>query len=338
MLAPSARAAECEAEPQVRWVPERSWPSSCELDVPTDGYVLLEGAALADDAQGGEGQLDVFIQRVEQGVVLETYPGSVAQVATASALFHSERALSPQSNYVIVARRLGSDGAELGERFTSAFTTGERALAPLSFAPDASLALERFEESVKDCESDACGQLRCQPTGETRRARLVRIGVPAIEGGITQRPYTVSATLTRADAREQAPAVATSDSVVAQAGKRSFLTVALPDDDAREACVTITARDIAGHTGTLAVGCLTLDEADSEQAGEQGAEHDAKSTGALASAADDESGFVATNDLLAVADSGGGCTLAADGAAPSGLTLLALGSLLLRLRARKRRA
>jgi hypothetical protein len=255
---PQAAASDCAGEPAQRWNAERSWPSSCELGVPTDGFVLLEGNALSADAPGGEGELQVFVQRVSAGEVLETFLGQVASTGPTSALFRSERPLLANADYVIVARRVAADGSPSGASYTSAFSTGSEALAPISFRHPAELQLESFQNELKRCTNDACGKAHCEATGESAQARLVRIAVPPIDGGITQQPYALSAKLTLS-ASGQAPAVATSDTVATQAGKRSFIVIELPPlASLTEGCVTLTAKDVAGHETQLEAGCLEL--------------------------------------------------------------------------------
>lgn len=253
-----ATASDCKSARAARWNPERSWPSSCEVGVPVDGYVLLEGDALDEASAGGDGRLEVVVQRVSAGVALETYAGTLSEVDETSALFRSERPLVANADYVIVARRVGSDGAPIGESFSSAFTTGTQNLEALRFRHGAQLQLETFEKPRKECVQDECGVAQCTPTGEQTTARLVRISVPPIDGGIGQKPLKVTAQLTL-NAPSQAPVVATSDSVATQAGKRSFITVELPPlANAAEACITLHAQDVAGHEARLEAGCVAL--------------------------------------------------------------------------------
>jgi hypothetical protein len=345
-VASHARASSCD-EPASRWLPQRSWPSACELNVPVDGFVLLEGDAIPDGAPGGEGELQVFVQRMSAGAPLEVVGGSITQADATSALFRSERALQPHADYVIVAKRVAGEGVS-SATFTSSFTTGSQALAPVAFrAGSAELTLEQHNKVVKQCEDDGCGVARCTPTGETVDARLVRIAVPAIEGGISQRPYSVSAQVALNGA-EQAALVATSDTVATQAGKRSFLTVELPAlASAAQGCVTIQARDVAGHEAKLEAGCLEL-AADAQPTEPEAAADESTELTTSESAATAE--FVrggedtldAQDDVLgedhdAVAAEGSGCAVAGSPRAAGSLAWVAVALTLTRLRSRRRR-
>lgn len=346
-FASHAYAASCD-EPASRWVPQRSWPSACELNVPVDGFALLEGDAIPDGAAGGEGELQVHVQRMSGGTPVEVIAGSITQVDATSALFRSERALQPQADYVIVAKRVAGGAVERAT-FTSSFTTGSQALAPVAFrAATAELTLEQHEKALKQCESDGCGGTRCTATGETAKARLVRVAVPAIEGGISQRPYSVSAQLTLAGG-EQAPPVATSDTVATQAGKRSFLVVELPAIASdTQGCVAIQARDVAGHEAKLQAGCLDL-AADAQPAAAQAGSEASPAVTTESAAAqaeplaldredtlDAEGDGLEANDGAATAE-GSGCALGGSPRAAGSFAWIAVALTLTRLRSRRRR-
>jgi hypothetical protein len=321
--APSSAHA-CEDEAQVRWLPERTWPAACEREVPTDGLVFLEGAARDASTPGGEGALQVKIQRMVAGVATETIDGEVADVGQNAAVFRSQKPLAEGADYVVVAQRVSPDGTPLSVRFTSAFTTGRAALAPIAFQAEPTLQLESFDKELSVCdEADACGAKRCKSTGETAPANFVRIAVPPIEGGLTQRPYTVSATLTASSATGQAPLVATADVAAVQAGKRSYMVVEVPEGahDA-EGCVTITAKDVAGHEQKSAPVCLTLPPAAEQESAESTSEHIEALR--LAPAAESE------------ADAAEGCALGRRNTSAGGLAWLALALTVARLRTRKR--
>ncbi|MDB4988849.1 MAG: hypothetical protein JWN04_4027, partial [Myxococcaceae bacterium] len=176
-----------------------------------------------------------------------------------SALFQSEKPLAPQTDYQISAVHVAADGTVLGNKFTSAFKTGVRTLAPLSFATAPSMNYEEAESERYDCVADACGKQNCQPTDEMVHTKSVRIAVPAIVGGVDLKPYAVSAQLVASFTSGQAPAVATSDTVATQAGKRSFLVVQLPAlPSTAQGCVTISATDVAGHTLKSEPVCTSL--------------------------------------------------------------------------------
>jgi hypothetical protein len=259
-LAPTdAAASACDADTATRWVPQRSWPAACEPDAVTDGLVLLEGDALPLDAPGGEGELHVVVQRMVAGQPVETFEGKVSRPDATSALFQSERPLAPHTDYQISAVRVGLDGSELGYKFTSAFTTGARSVAPLAFEGAPTLRYEEVESERFECVTDACGDKRCTPGDELVQLKSVRVAVPSIVGGVDLRAYAVSAKLTASFSNGQAPVVATSDTAATQAGKRSFIVLELPAlPAAAEGCVTITATDAAGHTLTSEPVCTAL--------------------------------------------------------------------------------
>lgn len=316
---PSSAAA-CEGD-SVRWNPQRSWPIACEADVPLDGLVLLEGDALAADLPGGEGPLEVVLSQMEGGEARARYLGEVTSIAPDAALFRSERELLPHTDYQLTARRLGSSEAA----YTSKFTTGERRLAPLTLQAAPTLQVEQYDEAPKQCTRDGCGVERCQESGEPVATRAVRIAVPAISGGIEQRPYVVSAELTRA---QGASVVASSDSVATQANRRSFLLVAVPRElPAGEACVTLRARDVAGHELRSAPVCTTL------PALEQPPVSGAASEGPSAS---EPLALRESVEPVSAEHNAEGCAIGRSEQRLQGLGWLALGLTLARLRSRKR--
>jgi hypothetical protein len=337
-LALHSSAYACDVEAPVRWNPERSWPAACESNIPTDGFVLLEGDALPADIAGGQGQLDVTIERTIEGAAVELFAGKLSFPDAKSALFQSDRPLSPQADYQITAFRRSPDGQEQGSRFTSKFTTGELALAPLSLSAP-TLQLEQFDKELEDCALDACGLERCESLDQTVATTYVRVAVPPIEGGIEQRPYAVSAALTVRDASDPAAVVATSDTAATQAGKRSFLVIEVPASAAgREGCVSVTATDLAGHEQTSESVCLALGQAEvapePSGAAAPAAAHTAVAEPSLLS----EHVDAVSADTDAAVAQAGGCAVAATGESASGLGWLALALTLARLRARKRAA
>ena len=360
--APAASASSCDDVPAAAWSPERSWPSSCELDVPIDGYVLLEGDAQpSGSGAAAGGTLEVAVQRVSAGAVVETFTGSVEAIGPTAALFRSDRPFAPHAEYILVARRVaGSDGMP-AVPFTSAFSTGSASLPALAFRDGVELSVEQFEKKLKRCTEDACGATRCEPTGEMAQARLVRVAVPPLEGGLAQRPYAVSAEL-RVNGGDQAPAVATSDSVATQAGKRSFITVELPPlTNAAEACITLQAKDVAGHEARLEAGCVALApdaapavaapapaEAATPSAGAPSAPSEPASPAlAVVGGASETTTVVESVDALGlregfddVAADGAseGCSVASSGRGLSHFAWLALALTIVRARARRRSA
>jgi hypothetical protein len=249
VAASSAAASECDSGAAVRWVPERSWPSACEPAALTDGFVLLEGDKLPEATPGGEGSLRIVVERIVQGAVAETFEGGVTRPDATSALFKSDRPLPANADFQISATQVGPDGAALGPKFTSAFTTGSATLPPLAFAEKPTLKLEEAEQERFNCSKDACGVESCTSTDKLELVKSLRIAVPEISGGIDIRSYAVSAELTASFKNGQAPVVATSDTADTQAGKRSFIVLEVPAlGAAAEGCVTITATDAGGHT------------------------------------------------------------------------------------------
>jgi hypothetical protein len=258
-LPASVSAADCDAEPTVRWLPERSWPSACEPSALIDGYVLLEGDKLPADAGGGEGELHVAIERMVQGQAVETFPGRVYRPDPTSALFQSDRPLPAHADFQVSALYQAPDGTPLSAKFTSAFTTGEASLPALAFAGEPSAKLEEAEQERYDCSKDACGEETCKSTGDLDLVKSLRIAVPAIQGGIDLRSYAVSAQLVASFSDGQAPVVATTDTIDTQPGKRSFMVLEVPPlDYAAQGCITITAADAAGHTVQSQPVCFPL--------------------------------------------------------------------------------
>jgi hypothetical protein len=353
-LALHSAASACDTAPQLRWNPERSWPAACESDVPTDGFVLLEGDALPSDLAGGEGQLVVWLERTVDGQAVEKFAGSLSFPSDKSALFHSEAPLQPNADYLISAERQAADGSVLGARYTSKFTTGALALAPVSFRDAPSVQLEQFDAELQECAADSCGVEHCRALDVTVPTTSVRVRVPAIEGGIAQRPYAVSASLSLRGDLGQAPAVATSDSAVTQAGKHSFVVVDVPHGSiASEACVTITATDLAGHSATSEPVCIALPSPVAEAAiPEQGSTVAAPDTVLAASSAvppavdrDQASGEpefsqqvdALSADAVAAIDDAGGCAIGEGRSSLGGFGWVALALTLAPLRSRKRK-
>ncbi|MDB4975190.1 MAG: hypothetical protein JWN48_3531 [Myxococcaceae bacterium] len=342
LQASSAAANTCGGEASARWVPQRSWPAACEPDVTTDGLVLLEGDELSRDAQGGDGELSVTIQRIVQGNPVETFAGKVSHPDATSALFQSEKPLAPQADYQITAVRLGPDGSELGNKFTSAFTTGTRTLAPLALTGAPTLRYEEAETERYDCVTDECGHKNCQPGDDLVHVKSVRVAVPPIAGGVDIKPYSVSARLVASFSNGQAPAVATSDTAATQAGKRSFIVLELPAlPAAAEGCVTISATDVAGHTLESEPVCIALQADD--------APYDLEdesipvlselglwqSTQAASDRADVRTTSEAATDTTTVEASAQGCAVGTSKASLGGLGWLSVVLTLARLRSRK---
>lgn len=324
---PCASALACEDD-TTRWKPERSWPTSCETDVPTDGFVLVAGDALAAGTAGGEGPLEVAIERVEDGVPVETFPGMLSYPDGTSALFHTTRPLAPSASYVLSAVRIGPDGQPLGARFTSAFTTGTRTLPPLRFASTVSATVEEGERDIEECVADACGDELCEATGETVRGQLVRVAVPALEGGLSLKPYSLHAELTERAEGEQAEVVATSKPFATQAGEPTYVVLHVPPH-ARETqgCVTVHVTDIGGHQTASEPVCFALAPFPSSDA-------DSSDEAALLyarSGGDEDEG-----DRNARANAAAGCAVTAGTASASQLGWLALVLMLVRLRWRRR--
>jgi len=326
----SASASTCGA-PAARWNPELTWPAACEIDVAVDGYVLLEGEPLEADAPGGEGTLEVMVQRVQNGQPVETFAGSVTQPDETSALFHSERPLAPNADYVVVAQRRGADGQPVGDRFSSAFTTGSRTLAPVRFRSTPTVQVERGEHERHECVTDACGQEQCEPTGETVEGQLVRVAVPALEGGIALKPYKIEAELQVKTPSAQAPVVATATVAAMQAGQRSFVTVDVPSlREAGEGCVVVKATDAAGHEVKSAPVCVPVAAETAPTPSQQSAESDLSELAYSATADDvrDENG-------AQVSDAAGGCSVASGAGNASGFAWIALVLGLAGVRSRK---
>lgn len=342
-LPAAVRASACDAEATVGWLPERSWPSACEPSALIDGFVLLEGDKLPADVGGGEGALHVVVERMIQGQVVETFPGKVSHPDATSALFQSDRQLPAHADFQVSAQREASDGTPLSAKFTSAFTTGEASLPPLSLAGQPGLKLEESEQERFDCSKDACGEETCKSTGDLDLVKSLRIAVPAIQGGIDLRSYAVSAKLVASFSNGQAPVVATTDIVDTQPGKRSFMVLEVPPlDYAAEGCVTITATDAAGHTVQAAPVCLPLaaDVGPAFGTGVQLVEGNNSSASQSEAAAQDKSDLEssefgtstsALTDAAAVSSSQG-CSVGRAGGGASNVGWLALALTLVRLR------
>ncbi|MET0344236.1 MAG: hypothetical protein ABW252_24685 [Polyangiales bacterium] len=318
LLASASPAHAADAEPAVRWAPERSWPGACETDVPTNGLVFLEGAARGSDLESGEGTLRVFVQRMEGESPVETIDGNVSFPDATSAVFQASHALAPNADYQLTAQRVSPDGTLLSAPFTSDFTTGSNTLAAPSFRGAPTMQVEAFDKELERCDG-----ARCVPTGETEPARFLRVAVPAIEGGLAQRPYAVSAALSASAHGSQAKVVATADDAAVQAGKRSFMVIevpALPENV--EGCVTVTARDLAGHEVRSEPVCTQLAAA-AESEGE-------------ASALQYAQGGDAEAEAAMPADTAGGCAVGTRGAGAGSLAWLALALTFSRARFRKR--
>jgi len=346
VLHSASTASACDAEPAVRWVPERAWPSACEPSALTDGFVLLEGDKLPAGTGGGEGELHVVIERMIQGQVAETFPGKVIKTDAISALFKSDRPLPAHADFQVSAQREAADGSALSAKFTSAFTTGEAALPALTFAGEPTLKLEEAEQEHFDCSKDACGDETCKSTGELELVKSLRIAVPTIQGGIDLRDYAVSAQLVASFANGQAPVVATSDTTDTQPGKRSFLVLDVPPLDlVAEGCVTITATDAGGHTVQSTPVCVALpaDVGPGFGSGVQLLNGDAREAAQGEGAAQEKSDLDSTEygtstDALtessASVSGAQGCSVGRDGGSAGTLGWLALGLTLVRLRKR----
>ena len=326
----SSAARACEGDVAARWVPERAWPGACETGVPTNGLVFLEGAARDAATPGGEGELRVFVQRMIGEVPQETYEGTLSHPDGTSAVFKSARPLAPNSEYQITAQRVSRDGTPLSVAFTSDFTTGSGSVPTPSFRAQPTLQLEAYDKELQKCDADACGEKHCVTTGEAVPARFVRVAVPAIEGGLTQRPYKVSTRLTASFASGQAPVVATSEDATVQAGKRSYAVVEVPSlSEPANGCVTVTATDVAGNSVTSDPVCTAL-------AAEAPGEAASDKTQAPAALVYGDSSEDASAGLTP-ADSAGGCAIGEGRTSGNGLAWLALALTLTRVRSRKRK-
>ena len=334
LLAPSSAAALACGEAAPRWAPEHAWPAPCETNVPLDGLVLVGGDPEDDTTPAPEGTLELTLQRVENGVPVESVPGKVTHPDGTSALFRSDRPLVANADYLITARVLSESGAPAATPFTSSFTTGSGSLAPVGFRSAPGVELEQFDKELQACTQDACGQESCTPTGETGNVRSLRIAVPALAGGVAQKPYALEANVTLGAPNGEAPVVATASAVAMQAGQRSFVVVDLPADvGAGEGCVTVRATDVAGHAVTSEPVCVAIPGASEGgiiPIGDEG--FDRLESSASAQLERDESG-------AEVSDNAGGCAVAG-GRAASGASMvwLALALTLARLRKRAPKA
>ena len=334
LLVHTSSAHACEGEVAARWVPERAWPGACETGVPTNGLVFLEGAARDAATPGGEGELRVFVQRMIGEVPQESYEGTLTHPDATSAVFKSARPLAPNTEYQLTAQRVSRDGTPLSVAFTSDFTTGTGSVPAPRFRAQPTLQIEAYDKELQNCEADACGDQHCVATGEAVPARFVRVAVPAIEGGLTQRPYRVSTRLTASFAGGQATVVATADEAQVHAGKRSYAVVEVPHLSAdANGCVTVTATDIAGNSVTSEPVCTALT---SDAAGGNAVSDKAQTEPAalvFRGAGEEDA------DGLAPADSAGGCAIG-EGRSTSanGLAWLALALTLTRIRSRKHKA
>jgi hypothetical protein len=351
MALPAGAALACAAEPSQRWVPQRSWPAACEPEAFTDGVVLLDGDAIPEYSLGGQGDLEVSISRMVDGAAVETFAGSVSYPDGTSALFQADRPLPPASDFMITAFRAGVDGSPIGDTFTSAFTTGALALAPLAMASEPTFAYEEADRKRHTCSADACGKPRCETSDELVHLRSLRVAVPEITGGVTAKPYRVWAELVATFAAGQAPAVATTDIAATQADRRSYFVLDLPALPASaEGCVTVRVQDVAGHSLDSKPVCMKFDADGTPQPADSdalGADSQIKiSTYGHPPVADDteldELGLSTSSDAItaspALAEaSAGGCTIGRSGGAGA-LGWLGLALTLARLRPRKRSA
>jgi hypothetical protein len=343
-----ARPAEaCAPETAARWMPERSWPSHCEPDAVTDGAVLLDGDAIPEHVLGGNGELRVLVQRMVEGAPVEDFSGKISHPDGTSALFLSDRPLPASTDFQITAYRAGIDGTQIGDRYTSAFTTGTRALAPLAFASEPTLSYEESDRKRHTCSEDACGEQRCEATDEVQHVRSLRVAVPEITGGIDVKPYQVTAELVATFATGQAPAVATTDSAATQADKRSFFVLDLPPlAQAAKGCVTVSVRDVGGRTLKSEPVCMEFDSDDEPDAPDTlGADSQIKITtqddGDLEPDVDVEELELSTSTDSASAEpnmqtaSAAGCAIGRAGGSVGNLGWLGLALTLARLRRRR---
>ncbi|HEY6878538.1 MAG TPA: hypothetical protein VI299_10995 [Polyangiales bacterium] len=339
----------CADEPAARWVPQRSWPSACEPDAFVDGVVLLDGDAIPSYQLGGQGELKVSIQRMVAGAAVEEFPGKVSFPDATSALFQADRALPAGSDFMITAYRASIDGSPIGDRFTSAFTTGTRALSPLALASEPTLSYEESDRKRHACSEDACGEQHCETSGELVHVRSLRVAVPEIAGGITGKPYQVSAELVATFDAGQAPPVATRDNAVTQADKRSYFVLDLPAlPFAAEGCVTIHVRDVGGHALDSKPVCMKFDadsaprpaDTDALGAGSQIKISTRQPTDEEASEGLDQLELASTLDEATATphanDSAGGCAIGQSGQGAGALGWLGLALTAVRLRPRKR--
>jgi hypothetical protein len=343
-------AAACASEPAARWVPQRSWPSACEPDAYTDGVVLLDGDAIPAYSLGGQGELKVLVQRMAAGAAVEDFSGKISFPDGTSALFQADRPLPAASDFMITAYRASVDGSPIGDKFTSAFTTGTRSLAPLSMTGEPTLAYEESDRRRHSCSADACGEQHCTTSDELVHVRSLRVAVPEITGGIEGKAYQVSAELVATFDAAQAPAVATRDSAVTQADKRSYFVLDLPAlPAAAQGCVTIHVKDVGGRTLDSKPVCMKFDPDFAPQPADDsalGAASQIKVTTSAQQPEDNEldqlelssSVDEATADPKVVEASAGGCTIGRTSGGASVLGWLGLALTVARLRPRKRSA
>ncbi|HEX5661016.1 MAG TPA: hypothetical protein VFX59_27680, partial [Polyangiales bacterium] len=343
---PASSARACAGEATARWVPQRSWPSACEPDAFLDGAVLLEGDAIPSYTLGGDGELKVLIQRVVDGAPVEDFAGKLSFPDETSALFQADRALPPATDFIVTAYRASIDGTPIGDKFSSAFTTGTRTLAPLALASEPTLSYEESDRKRHSCTTDACGSSRCETSDELVHVRSLRIAVPEITGGVEGKPYRVSAELVATFGAGQAPAVATSDSAVTQADKRSYFVLDLPAlPEAAEGCVTIHVHDVSGRVLDSKPTCMKFDPDDAAQPAPSsalGADSQVKITTQGEVDADFEelelSSTVDEATAGPVQASAGGCAIGQTRGGASVVGWLGLALTLARLRPRKRSA
>ncbi|MET0287816.1 MAG: hypothetical protein ABW352_25230 [Polyangiales bacterium] len=338
----------CANEPAARWVPQRAWPVTCEPDAFTDGTVLLEGDAIPSYTLGGDGELKVLVQRIVDGAPVEDFQGKVSFPDETSALFQADRALPASSDYLITAYRASVDGTPIGDKFTSAFTTGTRSLAALAMASEPTLSYEEADRKRHSCGVDACGEPLCTTSDELVHVRSLRVAVPEITGGLQGKPYRVTAELVATFGAGQAPAVATSDSAATQADKRSYFVLDLPPlAESAEGCVTIHVIDVAGHSFDSKPVCMKFDADHAPQPANAdllGAENQIKITTRGEQPEVDESYeelelSSSVDDATATQEASmGGCTIGRTNGGAGIVGWLGLALTLARLRPRKRSA
>jgi hypothetical protein len=213
-LCPAAGRADSIAEP----TPGPVWPPDCTRDMPRDGLLLLDAEALADSG----GALQVRLVRSADGGEVKGDFDDTRALPRGLRAWRSQEPLAPDTEYRV---ELGQ-AASAEQRRISYFTTGEAFLAPLAFSARPALRLIAREPAADAPDSEPV---------------LLRVALPALSGGLPQRPLHVAATLdeegaAQSDARDVRPG----QPLTFEFG--SELT-----SEPRELCVEISAQDDLGQ-------------------------------------------------------------------------------------------
>jgi hypothetical protein len=213
------------------------WPPDCTRDMPRDGLVLLDPSALglaapAEPATAAQ-TLEIRLLRTADGTAVAGTLEAPDPATGPLLRWRSQAPLHANTEYKIEARHVATEAMAL----SGYFTTGDSFLAPLAFSGRPALRLmARAPEPAGE------------PHGAQVESVLVRIALPPLAGGLTQRALQVSVAWSEADDSERVAGLRGGHEQAALPGETlGFELEAQLRDVPSERCLEIVARDDLGQ-------------------------------------------------------------------------------------------